>query len=159
MKLGAVALLVMCAAAGCLPPQGPDPSAPKQQKRVFAVLPAESDQFAEAAKATSDHLRRARLRGLDEPVIAKVPLEVVQLSIECVEPTPACYEAVGRSLSANLILFAKLEPGPKPQSVAITVSLFDVDTKTWAKQVRQVFSDEADAVYSVRDVVQEATRL
>src|SRR5438477_10604748 len=67
-------------------------------KRIWAVLPVDSDAFPIAARAATERLRRARVRGLDEPQVSKVSLEVVQLSIECVERTPACYERVGKSL-------------------------------------------------------------
>jgi hypothetical protein len=127
-------------------------------KRVWAVLPAESDTFPIAARSTTERLRRARVRGLDEPQISKVSLEVVQLSIECVERTPACYQAVGKSLSANELLFAEIDDGPKKQSIKVTVTLFDVDTKQRKKAAIKVFATEEDVVWGVADVVAEATK-
>src|SRR5262249_45178868 len=122
------------------------------------VLPAESDAFPIAARAATERLRRARLRDYDEPQVSKVSLEVVQLSIECVERTPACYEAVGHSLSANELLFAEIDEGPKKQSVKVTVTLFDVDTKQRKKAAIKVFPSEEDVVWGVADVVAEATK-
>ena len=127
-------------------------------KRSFTVLPAESDRFPEAARVTTDRLQRARLRGFDEPQLSKVSLEVVQLAIECVEPSPDCYAAVGKELSAEQLLFAQIAPGPKPESVKVTVTLFDVDERKQRRAVEKVFATEEDVPYSIADVVTEATK-
>jgi hypothetical protein len=129
-------------------------------KRTWAVLPAESDAFPIAARAATERLRRARVRGMDEPQVSKVSLEVVQLSIECVERTPGCYERVGKSLvpPANELLFAEIDEGPKPESVKVTVTLFDVDSKQRKKAAIKVFASEEDVVWGVADVVAEATK-
>jgi len=131
---------------------------PTSDKRIWAVLPAESDAFPIAARSTTERLRRARVKGLEEPQISKVSLEVVQLSIECVERTPACYEAVGKSLAANELLFAEIDEGPKKQSIKVTVTLFDVDAKQRKKAAIKVFASEEDVVWGVADVVAEATK-
>jgi len=129
-------------------------------KRTWAVLPAESDAYPIAARAATERLRRARLRGLDEPQVSKVSLEVVQLSIECVERTPACYERVGKSLipPANELLFAEIDEGPKKESVKVTITVFDVDTAQRKKAAIKVFASEEDVVWGVADVVAEATK-
>jgi hypothetical protein len=144
---------------GC-PPPSTAPVTPNTTdgKRIWAVLPAESDAFPIAARTTTERLRRARVRGLDEPQVSKVSLEVVQLSIECVERTPACYEAVGKSLAANELLFAEIDEGPKKQSIKVTVTLFDVDAKQRKKAAIKVFASEEDVVWGVADVVAEATK-
>src|SRR4051794_11223199 len=114
---------------GCTPASAPAPATPYTPgAKIWAVLPAESDSFPIAARAATERLRRARLRGFLEPQVSKVSLEVVQLSIECVERTPSCYEAVGKSLAANELLFAEIDEGPKKQSIKVTVTLFDVDS-------------------------------
>ena len=127
-------------------------------KRSFTVLPAESDRFPDAARVTTDRLQRARLRGFDEPQLSKVSLEVVQLAIECVEPSTDCYAAVGKELSAEQLLFAQIQPGPKPQQVKVRVTLFDVDEKKPTRAVEKVFETEQDVPYSIADVVTEATK-
>jgi hypothetical protein len=129
-------------------------------KRIWAVLPAESDAYPIAARAATERLRRARVRGYDEPQVSKVSLEVVQLSIECVDRTPACYERVGKSLTppANELLFAEIDEGPKAESVKVTVTLFDVDTKQRKKAAIKVFASEEDVVWGVADVIAEATK-
>lgn len=153
-RLGVLAMFVM-AACGKPRPVAP-PAAPG--KVTFAVLPAESETFPKAAKATTASLTRARVKGLDEPQVSKVSLEVVQLSIECVEPTVDCYGAVGKSLSANVLLFAEIDTGPRPKTLRVRVTLFDVDAKQARRAAEKIFSDEEDAAYGIGDVVAEATR-
>jgi hypothetical protein len=151
--LGAVVAL-----ASCVPASKPPPLVPTAAKRTFVVVPAESDAFPLAAAATTERLRRARLRGFNEPDISKVSLEVVQLSIECVEASIACYERVGKELSASQLLFAEIGAGPKRDSVKITVTLFDVDMKIRTRAVAKVFATEDDVPFGVADVVTEATK-
>ena len=158
VQWGTFGRLLLIASMGCTPPASKPVTPGTPGKRIWAVLPAESDTFPIAARSTTERLRRARVRGLDEPQISKVSLEVVQLSIECVERTPACYEAVGKSLSANELLFAEIDEGPKKQSIRVTVTLFDVDTKQRKKAAIKVFASEEDVVWGVADVVAEATK-
>ena len=143
---------------GCVPASTLPPAAPVAAKRTFVVVPAESDMFPLAARATTERLQRARLRGFNEPDISKVSLEVVQLSIECVEPTVACYERVGKELAASQMLFAEIVRGPRSDSVKVTITLFDVDAKVRKRAVAKVFASEDDVPFGVADVVAEATK-
>jgi hypothetical protein len=135
------------------PPQPPQPVV----KKTLAVLPAESDAFPKAARAVSDSLTKAQVSGVDETRVSKVSLEVVQLQIECIDQTTACYSAVGKSLSANKLLFAQLAPGGTKKQLKVTVTLFDVDTQLLAKRAERVFSSEAEATAGVPELVGEAT--
>jgi hypothetical protein len=152
-------LLLILGAIGCAPPPvvATTPPAPARTGKL-AVLPAESDAFPIAARYTTERLRRARVRGLDEPQLSKVSLEVVQLSIECVEPTAGCYEAVGKELGANGLLFAEIAPGPKPDQVQVLVTLFDVDAKQRKRAAAKVFASEEDVAFGVAEVVAEVTK-
>jgi hypothetical protein len=129
-----------------------------QAKVKLAVIPAESDQFPAAAKAASESMASAHVGGIDEMQISKVSLEVVQLSIECVDPTVACYQAIGRSLSANRLLFAQITAGDKPRQLRMTVTLFDVDTQLAKRTAEKVFASEDDATAGTAQLVAEATR-
>jgi hypothetical protein len=142
--------------AGCGSAPKPVPPA-AGPKRTFTVLPAESDRFPVAAKVTTDRLQRARLKGIDEPQLSKVSLEVVQLAIECVEQSDDCYQAVGKELSADQLLFARIVPGPRPESVKVTITLFDVEAKQH-RSVEKVFATEDDVTYTIGEVVAEATK-
>ncbi|CAN5829982.1 hypothetical protein BH11MYX2_BH11MYX2_28910 [soil metagenome] len=158
--LAATALALSFAASACVPKAEPPPKPVYQPgKLVFAVLPAESPAFPIAARAATERLRRARVKGLGEPQISKVSLDVVQLQIECVEASNGCYERVGKELGANQLLFAEIANGPRPETIKVTITLFDVDGVTRRKAASKVFATEEDVVWGVADVVEEATKL
>jgi hypothetical protein len=147
------ALCVLSAASvGCTPMKPRKRGAPAIK---LAVLPAESDRFPRAAQTVTEELRKASVSGVDRTEVSKVSLEVVQLSIECVEPTPSCYAAVGKSLDANRLLFAELSG--RKQRVKVKVTLFDVDAKS-PRIAQKTFRSEADVRAGVADLVAEATR-
>ena len=125
-------------------------------KTRLAVLPAESDTFPKAAAAVSQSLADASVAGIDDKQVSKVSLEVVQLSIECVDETTACYAAVGKSLHANKLLFAQLAADSK--QLKMTVTLFDVDASSTARTAEKVFANEAEASAGAASLVTEATR-
>jgi hypothetical protein len=122
---------------------------------TLAVLPAESTKFPQTAQAITDSLANATVSGVEHKQVSKVSLEVVQLSIECVEPTPKCYAEVGKSLAANRLLFAQVSGGKRKVNVSVT--LFDVDAKS-PKTAKRTFANEQEATAGVADLVAEATR-
>jgi len=133
-------------------------ASPAIAKVKLAVLPAESDQFPRAAKAATESMSHVQVGGIDETAVSKVSLEVVQLSIECVDASATCYEAIGHSLAANQLLFAQLGAGPTPGQIRVTVTLFDVDAKVTKRTAEKVFAKEAEATAGVAQLVAEATR-
>jgi hypothetical protein len=102
-------------------------------------------------------LLQARLTGFEPPALSKVSLEVVQLSIECVETTTACFTAVGKELSASKMLFASIEPGRGTQ-VRISVTLFDVDARKRKRTSARVFKNEDAAMAGLKKIIAEATK-
>jgi hypothetical protein len=155
-----MAMLGSIAGSACVPKPAVTPKPVYTPgKLVFAVLPTESPAFPIAARAATERLRRARVKGLDQPQMSKVSLDVVQLQIECVEQSNPCYEKVGKELGANQLLFAEIAAGPRPDSIKVTVTLFDVDARTRRKAATKVFASEEDVVWGVADVVEEATKL
>ena len=149
---GCVALLL---AGGCHHPH-PRTASVAPSKVTLAVLPAESDAFPKAARAATESLEKATVAGVDERNVSKVSLEVVQLSIECVEATPACYKAVGQSLQANRLLFAQIS-AEKKKAVKVSVTLFDVDAAN-PRTSEKVFPNEKAAEGGIGDLVAEVTR-
>ena len=121
------------------------------------MLLAESDRFPELARATTETLLAAKVAGLATAKESKVSLEVVQLSIECVDPTTACYQAVGKSLAADGLLFAQIT-AVKRRQLKVTISLFDVDEKTLKTKAERVFANETEAAAGLADLVAEATK-
>jgi hypothetical protein len=150
-------------AAACAKPRPPaKPVAVAKPKLKLAILAVESEAFPKVAQAATDSLARVQqVKGVDEVEVSKVSLEVVQLSIECVEPTDTCYEAVGKSLAANRLLFAQVGPGVikrgKKRDVRVTITLFDVDTRASQKTAEKVFPSEKDATAGVDTLIAEAT--
>jgi len=94
--------------------------------------------------------------------VSKVSLEVVQLSVECVDPTSACYQAIGRSMAANQLLFARIERisggGAHKRQLKITVTLFDVDASAAKRTAEKVFATEDEATAGVAALVAEVTQ-
>jgi hypothetical protein len=120
-------------------------------------LPAESAAFPNVARAATDSLSRAQVAGLGTAQVSKVSLEVVQISIECVDPSAVCYQAVGRSLTATGLLFAQIA-ATKRRQLKVTVTLFDVDTKSSRTKAEKVFESEDEATAGIPELVAEATR-
>jgi hypothetical protein len=142
-------------------PARPVPAAPLRPLRPkvqLAVLPAESDAFPRAAQAVSASLSSARIAGVDATSVSRVSLEVVQLSIECVDPIDACYRAIGRSMSVNRLLFARIDPGATRRQLHVTVTLYDVDAGSAERTAAKLFVTEDQAVAGAAALVEEATR-
>jgi hypothetical protein len=143
-----------------------DANGPTGPKRVkLAVLKVESDQFPDLAKALNDQMRDVQVKGVDDYFISKVTLEVVQLSIECVEQTPACFGAVGKSLSAQRLLVAHITAGVVPKKgrkkdrvapVTIAVTQVDAEAGTALQQAEKQFKNEKEAIQGLNEVVQQA---
>jgi len=136
----------------------PVPPAPPSHKVQLAVIPADSDVFPRAARAVSASLATAKVSGIDQTRVTKVSLEVVQLSIECVDPTAACYGAIGRSMSANRLLFARIDGGAHKRQLKITVTLFDVDANAATQTAAKLFATEDEAAAGAAALVAEVTR-
>jgi len=148
LLLGVVIMVVGCAHSH---PVSVTPAA----KIKLLTLPAESDAYPNIAKAATSALAHANVSGVDEHATSKVSIEVVQLSIECVDPTAACYDAAAKSLAANKLLFAQIDvDGAKPK---VSVTLFDGASKQ-PKTVEHTFASEAAAVAGLDGLVSEVTR-
>jgi hypothetical protein len=148
-------LLSFVVAAGCAhaPARSEVPPPPPKPRIKLAVLPVDAEQFPQLAASLNNALHDVKVKGIDDYFLSKVTLEVVQLSIECVQPTSECYTAVGKSLSANRLLMAHIAPLGKrkrDKSVRVTITLFDVD----AGAVQNVF----DRVYKTPDLASQGAR-
>ncbi|HEX3478188.1 MAG TPA: hypothetical protein VHT91_24370 [Kofleriaceae bacterium] len=139
-------------------PAAPTPPPASRPAIRLTVIPADSDAFPRAARAMSASLSSARIAGVDATTVSRVSLEVVQLSIECVDPTDACYEAIGRSMSANRLLFARIDPGATRPQLRVTVTLYDVDAGSAKQTAVKLFPTEDQAVAGAAALVAEATR-
>jgi hypothetical protein len=150
--------LIVLSAVACshpAPPVAPQPP-PPPAKVTLEVLPADKKPFPAAAKAIADALSAAKVAGVDETKLSAVSMEVVQIQIECDDPTPDCYAAAGKELHVDRLLFAKIDPAGKKQ-VDVTITLFDVGGRAVTSAAHRVFATEAAAVAGVPGLVAEAT--
>lgn len=123
----------------------------------LAVLPAESHEFPKMAKVVTEALAGAKVSGVDDKQLSQVSLEATQLLVECNDPTPDCYQAVGKSLSADRLLFAQIAALAKKR-VKVTVTLFDVVGQRENGHAEKEFASEGEAKAGVAGLVSEATR-
>jgi hypothetical protein len=160
VSFGVLMVVAISACASSQPARSPATvrvqPAPRTPEAKLVVLPAESFAFPRAARATTESLIRAQVGG-GASLLSKVSLEVVQLSIECVDPSTECYEAVGRSLTASRLLFAQIA-AVKRKQLKVTVTLYTVGAKAPKTKAERVFASEDDATAGVAQLVAEATR-
>jgi hypothetical protein len=117
-------------------------------------LPAESLAGRELAKAVNENLGQVSLPGAAAGVKSAVSMEVAQLAIECTEPTPACYTAVGRSLGADEMLWAEVGAGGgSSRDVRVALLLYDVRAGAEPRRVEQKFESVAAARVGVAALV------
>jgi hypothetical protein len=150
--------LISMMACGSARPEVSAPTPPPSPKIQLAVIPAESDAYPRAARAVSASLAAVRIDGVDATAVSRVSLEVVQLAIECVDPTDACYQAIGRSMSANRLLFARIDAGATRRQLRVAVTLYDVDARAARRTAEKLFATEDQAVAGAAALVAEATR-
>jgi hypothetical protein len=154
------------ALGGCAhdPPPAPkapaEPAAAGDANRVkLAILPVESEAFPRLASFLNEVMGQVHVKGVDDYFVSKAPLEVVQLSIECVEATSACYANVGRSLTAQQLLLAHIAPGGTRRhdpSVRVKVTWFDVQTERARNAAEHVYKSEDEAMSAISDLVAQA---
>ena len=151
--VGTGRLLLLAVLAGCPPKQPKDPA----HKVKLFVFPAESAEYPKTAKAATQAMSDAKVLGIDDRVVAKTSLGDAQLLIECNDPTPDCYQAVGKSLSADRLLFAVIATQPK-KKVKVSVTLFDVAARRAWNHSEKVFATDDEASAALGTLVQEATK-
>lgn len=154
-------LVGMMLAVGCAhaPPAQVEAPPPPKARIKLAVLPVDGDAFPQIAESLNRALFDVKVKGVDDYFLSKVTLEVVQLSIECVQPTSQCYSAVGKSLSANKLLLghiAAMGKKRRDKSVRVTITLFDVDAGEATNVVDRVFKTPELASQGAGDLVAEA---
>jgi len=160
----AILAMGLLAALGCANtsnmPKVITPDRPTPPKGIrLAVLPVESDGFPEVAEWVSNLLSDVRVSGVDEYFKTRVALEVVQLSIECVDANAKCYTQVGKSLQANRLLMAVVTGGSgrrRDRSLKVRVILFDVDKGAEITSAEKQFKNKDEALADAEDLVNRA---
>jgi hypothetical protein len=184
-RRAAAVLLTSVLAMGCAPQtaSGPSRGSPRrhgdnsaERRLKLATLPVESPEYPKVADGLNGLFREIQVQGIDDYFMSKVTLEVVQLSIECVEPSTNCYTAVGRSLAAQRLLMAQISLlGPPPltgkvskrirdkdrekdkdRSLKVTITFFNVDEQSAHNVVDRTFKTEDEASAGLAELLQQA---
>lgn len=155
-----VAALVLFGACACATPPprrvAPPPVAAAPPPVRMAVLPVESDAYPKVADALNGVFKTVKVASVDDTLRPPVTLDVVQVQIECLEETEACYLAAGKSLNVNRLLIGRIgRPEKKAKGVRVTVTFFNVDTGLTANTVDRVFRKQDDAVKTIGALVAE----
>jgi hypothetical protein len=139
LNLPTVALLTL--ASGCAAavkqqarPAPKPPVAAVSPRARMAWMPCESRAQPELAAAINGRLDQAKVADVKESFQASVSMETAQLAMECIEKTPRCYAAVGRSIGADRLLWADLDRNAAGQ-LTLRVSLFDVESGAMVRVV------------------------
>jgi hypothetical protein len=134
---GALWLALGCASRS--PPPARTAVSAKPPAR-FTWLPADAIAGRDLAKAVNENLGQVSLPGAAASVKSAVSMEVAQLAIECTEPTPTCYTAVGRSLGADEMVWAELGAGgSSSRDIRVALLFYDVRAGADPKRVEQKF--------------------
>jgi hypothetical protein len=128
----------------------PEPPAPQR----LAWMPLDTFD-GPIAQALNEKMSRTKPRGTTATVKAAVSMEVAQLAIECIQPTPACYAAVGRSMKADRLMWAELIGAASSEKIQITVVMFDVEAGKSSRRVG-TFADVQAARAGVPELVDGA---
>jgi hypothetical protein len=152
------ALLLVCLGA-CASNKSPPVKAVQKEEPPparLAWMPLEAFDLPTVARAVNDNMGRARPSGTSGSAKAAVSMEVAQLALECIQPTPACYTAVGRSLNADRLMWAELDPSDSDDKIKITVVMFDVRAGTASRRAG-TYDGENAARVGAADLVAHAT--
>jgi len=154
---GALLLVCLGACASSEPPpvavvRKADPPPPQR----LAWMPLDPLAAPGVAQVVNERMSKIKPTGTSATVKAAVSMEVAQLAIECIQPTPACYAAVGRSLNADRLMWAEVEPDADDDKLRLTVVMFDVQAGTAPKRVGGTFADVQAARAGAADLVDRA---
>lgn len=154
--VGALLLVSLGACASSEPPPAETVRRPDPPPQRLAWMPLDPLDAPGVAQVVNERMSKFKPAGTSATVKAAVSMEVAQLAIECIQPTPACYAAVGRSLNADRLLWAEVEPGADDDKFRLTVVLFDVQAGTAPKRVGGTFADVQAARAGAADLVDRA---
>ena len=150
---------VAMACATAKPPQvvhAPPPRKAAPPPLRLAWMPLEARVAPEVASAVNERLAHVAVAGMTESFQAPVSMEMAQLAIECIERTPKCYGAVGRSVRADKLVWAELvRANRRDASVTVRLSLFDVAGGAIARQGARTFPNAKAAREGAAALVDE----
>jgi hypothetical protein len=149
-----ILLLGLGACASSPAPPAETASKPEPPPRRLAWMPLDAFE-GPVAETVNDQMSHAKPPGTRASVKAAVSMEVAQLAIECIKPTPACYAAVGRSMNVDRLMWAEVEGAGSDEKIQITVVMFDVQAGKSSRRVG-TFADLQAARAGVAELVERA---
>jgi len=155
-RAGALLLIGLGACASSEPPPVQTVRKPEPPPQRLAWMPLDPLDAPGFAQVVNERMSKIKPAGTSASVKAAVSMEVAQLAIECIQPTPACYAAVGRSLNADRLMWAEVEPTTDDDKLRLTVVLFDVQAGTAPKRVEGTFADVQAARAGAADLIDRA---
>jgi hypothetical protein len=154
---GPLLLVGLGACASSEPPPVEAVRKPEPPPQRLAWMPLDLRDAPGVAQVVNERMSKIKPPGTSATVKAAVSMEVAQLAIECIQPTPACYGAVGRSLNADRLMLAELEPGSAAdEKLRLTVVLYDVQAGTSPKRIGGTFADVQAARAGAADLIDRA---
>jgi len=153
----APALIALLGCASKPPPHVEAPRPPPPPPVKMAVLPPDTLIFADVASALGDRLARVQVGGATPAVMAKVSMEVAQLSLECVSATDECFAKVGRFLQVDRLLWGQIERD-KESGVKVTVAFLDVGRGAVVGRAEGTFAEPAAAIPGLQKLIDDAIR-
>ena len=152
---------IFAALLGCaekpLPPVyvAPHPVAsPIPMALKVGVLPPDMLMFSDVASALSDRLAHARVSGAEPAMMAKVSMQVAQISLECVSSTEDCFAKVGRFLQVDRLLWGQIERD-KDAGLKVSVAFLDVGRGAMVGHAERVFPEATAAISGLQGLVDE----
>jgi hypothetical protein len=151
-RLALLTLAVGCASTGAQAPRAPQSAANPPPRVRMAWLPCDSRAQRDLVVAVNGQFEQAKVAGVTASFQAPVSMEMAQLAIECIEKTPHCYTAVGRSIGADRLLWADLERSAQGAQT-LRVSLFDVERGAIVRAAEGRYASTKAAVADVAALV------
>jgi hypothetical protein len=150
-------LLAACATAEpqAIVPLPPPPKAAAPAGARLAWFPLDARGWPELASTVNERLAHAEIPGAAESFQAAVSMEMAQLAIECIERTPACWTAVGRSVGADRLLWAESQRAGH-RSVTVRIVLFDVAAGAVIQKAERGFTSLRSARAGTPGLLEEA---
>jgi hypothetical protein len=131
----------------------PPPPTPRAPVKLM-WLPLDPMVHAKLGLAINGRLEGVRIAGVDSQDKAPVSMDVAQMSLDCSQPTPECFAAVGRHLHANRLIWADVARD-KRKKVTVALSLFDVDQGKIAGHAQRTFANQKAALAGIAALVNE----
>src|SRR5262245_44619532 len=153
-----LAPIVLICLGGCAhkPPATTAHTRPPAPQRM-AWMPLDPFDAPSVARAVNERMGQVKPAGTSASVKAAVSMEVAQLAIECIQPTTECYSAVGRSLGADRLMWAELDPMLAPDDrIKVTVLTFDVRAGSEPRRVEETFAGVQAARAGAGELVNRA---